>query len=127
MSREELIEAMARAFDPRALWDNCPNSFQQRRCDRARARAREALSVLNPLLERVAGEGALAELALHTNWELSYGYPDEEAEGEWQVHRVNGGVNDREWSLIGSGQTPETALRQAASLHTELKGLLDGQ
>ena len=61
---------------------------------------------------RGSGE-QLDELAKHTNWELSFGYPDEEAEGEWRVHCVTGGRSDREWTLIGSGQTPALALKQA--------------
>lgn len=56
---------------------------------------------------------ALEALAEHTNWELSHDYPDEEAEGEWQVHRVTGNRSDREWTLIGRGETPATALAQA--------------
>ena len=45
--------------------------------------------------------------AAHINWELSHGYPDgEEEDGCWLVHSVNGGRNDREWTLIGRGETP---------------------
>lgn len=49
----------------------------------------------------------------HRNLELSYHYADEDDDGAWQVHRVNGGRNDREWTLIGSGATPADAIDQA--------------
>lgn len=54
----------------------------------------------------------LAEFAKHRNWELSYEYFEEE-EGAWQVHSVNGGVNDRVWTLIGAGYTPAAAITAA--------------
>lgn len=81
---------------------------RERSCDCGLDDALAALS-----FAPVSGGGGLEALAKHTNWELSYRYPDEETEGEWQVHRVNGGVNDREWTLIGSGPIPSTALANA--------------
>lgn len=39
-------------------------------------------------------------LSSRTNLELSYDWPDECEPGVWQVHRVSGHVNDREWELI---------------------------
>lgn len=50
-------------------------------------------------------------LAEHTNYELSYKSFDDDP--CWQVHRVNGGRNDREWTLIGEGETPRAALEAA--------------
>lgn len=47
---------------------------------------------------------------LPANYELSH---DWELEDCWVVHRVNGGRNDREWTLVGSGSTPLEALRAA--------------
>jgi hypothetical protein len=44
------------------------------------------------------------------NWELSF---DVWEDNVWQVHKVTGSRNDREWSLIGIGETPQDALRQA--------------
>lgn len=62
----------------------------------------------------------LREFGQHTNLELSYRHGEEGDDGSWQVHRVNGGVNDREWTLIGSGATPSDAIRQAlATLKAE--------
>jgi hypothetical protein len=55
----------------------------------------------------------LTEFGKHVGWELSYAGWDDEA--EWQVHQVNGGRNDREWTLIGTGQTPAAAIRAALS------------
>ncbi len=53
----------------------------------------------------------LSWLSANQNCELSfdYGNADEDGNG-WCVHRVNGGINDREWTLIGSGPTPEAAI-----------------
>ena len=61
--------------------------------------------------------GSLEVLAKHKNWELSYGVHDgdDTEPGCWHVHKVNGGRNDREWTLIGSGDTPEFAIAQAAA------------
>lgn len=62
-----------------------------------------------------AGEVLLLKwLGENQNCELSFDYGDADEDGKgWCVHRVNGGVNDREWTLIGSGETPEAAIRVA--------------
>ena len=61
----------------------------------------------------------LSRFGQHTNWELSHGYPDgEEEDGCWLVHSVNGGRNDREWTLIGRGETPDDAIRAALQQET---------
>ncbi len=70
------------------------------------------------LRSRVVGADAmpsdlLTEFGKHVGWELSYAGWDDEA--EWQVHQVNGGRNDREWTLIGTGQTLAAAIRAALS------------
>lgn len=52
----------------------------------------------------------LEEFGQHKNLELSYRYGEEGEDGAWQVHRVNGGRNDREWTLIGGGDTPSQAI-----------------
>jgi hypothetical protein len=57
------------------------------------------------------GTALLRRLAEHTNWELSQSSWDEPF--EWQVHSVNGGRNDREWTLLGSGNSPAEALDAA--------------
>ncbi|WP_242137011.1 hypothetical protein [Sphingomonas sp. TREG-RG-20F-R18-01] len=48
------------------------------------------------------------------NVSLSYHYPwrcdDEDQDEEWRVTRENGGVNDREWTVIGTGKTAREAL-----------------
>jgi hypothetical protein len=58
-----------------------------------------------------AGTDLLAEFGKHPGWELSSGYDEDDA--FWQVHRINGGVNDREWTLIGKGDTPSDAILAA--------------
>lgn len=62
---------------------------------------------------RLAETGVLAWLAERRNVELSYNYGDESEGGCWNVHRVTGGANDREWELIGTGETPTAALQDA--------------
>lgn len=57
----------------------------------------------------------LGWLATKTNYELSYSGWDNE-DPTWDVHSVNGGRNDREWTLLATGSTPEEALRKAMSL-----------
>lgn len=57
-------------------------------------------------------------LAQNTNCELSHGYPDEDSDGEWRVHRKTGNRNDREWILIGRGETPVSALYAAMRART---------
>jgi len=59
-------------------------------------------------------DSLLDKLAEYKNFELSWGaHPDDDTEACWQVHRVNGGRNDREWTLIGVGNTPHEALYAA--------------
>lgn len=62
----------------------------------------------------------LAWLAEHKNFELSFsGWGEDPA---WLVHSVNGGRNDREWTLLATGDTPDEALRKAmAATSTEGK------
>jgi hypothetical protein len=66
------------------------------------------------LPEKAEGQTPLDWLADHKNYELSFsGYDEDPA---WLVHSVNGGRNDREWTLLATGDTPEKALRKAMSL-----------
>ncbi len=59
----------------------------------------------------------LTWLAEHKNHELSFsGWDDDPA---WQVHSVNGGRNDREWTLIATGRTPDEALRKAMAVSSK--------
>ena len=78
----------------------------------ARARtAEEALKVEKGRADRA--ERVLDWLTKNPNCELSHGCEDEESEGMWRVHRVNGGVNDREWTLISADRTPLWAIERA--------------
>ena len=62
-------------------------------------------------------EVVLEWLKDHENFELSYYRPcygdDNDQDEEWRVHSVNGGINDREWTLVGRGLTPLAALWNA--------------
>lgn len=70
--------------------------------------------VTDPNASVEAGPDVLAWLSENRNVELSFDYGDADEDGKgWCVHRVNGGVNDREWTLIGTGATPLDALRAA--------------
>lgn len=62
----------------------------------------------------------LARFGQHTNWELSFCYLDDDDEdGCWTVHSVNGGRNDREWTVIGRGEAPDDAIRAALQQETQ--------
>lgn len=54
---------------------------------------------------------ALAWLAKRPNHEVSFDAWSED--GQWQVHKVTGPRSDREWSLVGSGDTPLAAIKNA--------------
>lgn len=70
--------------------------------------------------EQEARADRLAKFGQHTNWELSFCYLDgEEEDGCWAVHSVNGGRNDREWTVIGRGETPDDAIRAALQQETQ--------
>lgn len=59
-------------------------------------------------------DGLLDWLATEPGLELTCGEDDEiEGERAWFVYRVNGGVNDREWTRIAKGPTPAAALLAA--------------
>lgn len=64
------------------------------------------------------GNDLLYWLGEQTDLELSFKHSDDDdpLEGLWCVHQVRGSVNDREWHLIASGETPYDALRQARIL-----------
>jgi Lar family restriction alleviation protein len=53
---------------------------------------------------------AMRVMAEHPRWELSCDCWDT---GDWQVYSVDGPRSDREWHLIGSGDTPLAALTAA--------------
>jgi hypothetical protein len=71
------------------------------------------------ILRAQAAEAAWTWLAANTSYELSHGYDDREEAGFWQVHRVNGGVNDREWTRVATGSTPLAAIEAARALQTK--------
>lgn len=73
---------------------------------------RQRLQAAEERAEKV--EGAWSWLASNTNLELDHRYLDEDDHGgTWQVHRVNGNVNDREWTLVAQARTPLEAILAA--------------
>lgn len=77
-----------------------------------------------PIIEtQLAAAKADAErldfLDKHPGVELSYAGWDE---CEWQVHLVTGGRNDREWNLLGSGQTTREAIDAAIAAWEKSRG-----
>lgn len=75
---------------------------------------RHAIAALLRTAQNTGRDEVLEAFAGHRNWELSYEYGEEEP-GAWQVHSVNGGINDRQWTFIGSGETPSEAITAALS------------
>ena len=80
-------------------------------------------------IERQAAELAEAREVLDAlDWldrnpelSLQHEYEDEgDNLGTWRVHRVAGNVNDREWNLVGEGETPAEALISARSAITQM-------
>lgn len=74
---------------------------------------------------RAAGEIDLLEW-LDQNSELQLAYQGWDDDDCWQVHRVNGGRNDREWTLIAEGATPKEALAHAHKIASKLEDRNDG-
>ena len=77
-----------------------------------------AATVAAEILAAEANErAALDWLTAHRNVEISHYspvYADEDDDAvEWRVTRVSGGVNDREWTIIGRGETARAALMDA--------------
>lgn len=65
---------------------------------------------------RVTDGEMLAEMEKHLGWELDWGPKDandEEGDFGWRVHERRGNRSDREWTLIGFGDTPAVALATA--------------
>lgn len=56
-------------------------------------------------------EKALAWLAKNPSHEVAYAGWDDDP--QWEVHRVVGNRNDREWHLKGTGATPLAAILDA--------------
>ena len=73
----------------------------------------EAKATIEHLTAQAA---ALDWFAEQQRLELSYcspTYGDDDDPEEWQVHRRGGSINDREWDLVGAGDTPLAAILAA--------------
>jgi len=64
--------------------------------------------------QAVVQDTARLDALARPGWELSQNNdPECFPEELWQVHRVSGGRNDREWTLIGQGDSPRAAIDSA--------------
>jgi hypothetical protein len=62
----------------------------------------------------VTEEMLLDWLAKNPALELTWGELNNDlSDCAWRVHRCHGGINDREWDLIATGETPAQALERA--------------
>ena len=93
-----------------------------RLCPEAATLIEQQAATILDLRERVEKmEGAWQWLDENSNAELSFTRWDEDVQ-EWQVHLVNGGRNDQEWVLFGSGETPLDAVCAARTTLGEANG-----
>ena len=105
--------------------ENCAtawaSAYRQGRFDRKDdARAYLAGARMATERERERAE-ALDWLTDKTSLELHW-RADPEEDGAWCVHMVVGGVNDREWNLLATGETPLAALKSARSTLAKYRG-----
>jgi hypothetical protein len=86
----------------------------------------EALDELRREVEALrADRDRLDALEAHSGWEASF-QEGGDCECAWQVHCVSGGRNDREWKLIGQGETLRAAIDTAwAPINLQPKGNSD--
>lgn len=109
---KELVEQVAAAIS-NAAWANMKaqgfsGGWDHDELGREIARAAIAAMLLS------SREVALDSLP--TNFELSWCEVDgDPSECAWHVHSVNGGRNDREWTVVAIGETPSEAIRAALS------------
>lgn len=76
------------------------------------ARAETAERQRDEAIERTAKDtGLLDFIEKHPSLEISCSWEDDD--GPWEVHRVTGGRNDREWTKIGQGPTLREAIASA--------------
>ena len=68
--------------------------------------------------DAAAQEDDLSWFGQNVGLELSWGAEDEESDAFWRVHRRNGSVNDREWTLVAIGRTPAQAIANARAALT---------
>jgi hypothetical protein len=118
-AREALTALVEKAMDE---WENDQEAYTTTSCAQHNGLTAEDFRImldeheaaLFPPVTEGRETDPLEWLASHANYELSFsGYDEDPA---WLVHSVNGGRNDREWTLLATGGTPEKALRKAMSL-----------
>ena len=101
---EETIQADAEGRTWQCWGDQSRNAAHIANCD-----PQTIASLVTELL------AAREALDMKPGWSLERGYRDHDEEGDygWCVYEVSGGINDREWDLIGFGETPFDALTAA--------------
>jgi hypothetical protein len=74
-----------------------------------------ALAERDAALEALTWLGDRHDLSVEWNGPV---YGDDDEPEEWRVYRESGGINDREWTVVGAGATVLEAIRaaRAASL-----------
>ena len=87
---------------------HCPSAFEALR---SLPEAIGELTRLRAENEALEWLGAQPRLSLEF-YSPVYGDDDDQSR-EWRVHRVSGGINDREWEVVGRGETPGAALISA--------------
>lgn len=90
-------------------------------CSRIKHEAAQAETLAAVTRERDAlrEDAARLDALAQPGWELSMNNDSEAMDDElWQVHRVSGGRNDREWRLIGQGVSPREAIDAARATLT---------
>lgn len=109
----KLLEDKVYVWTQNATTGNMDLRDYNRRCAEALTAALASKGEALPVVSEEMVD-ALDWFGAHRNLELSFDHGDAEDYGnEWCVHRVNGGVNDREWTLVGSGSTPSAAISNA--------------
>lgn len=113
---DQAVEAACKAFYGEAAWQfprgiiSKPSSI---------IAMRRALTAALAVGDEGIRPDLLAEMAKHPGWSIERGYKDRGGDEDdpygWCVHEVRGGRNDREWDLIGFGETPHEALSAAVT------------
>jgi hypothetical protein len=114
--RVELVEAAMRSYAEAAMQHGWQSALGAANSGRLAMTWDTAWFERNPPITAMPEEliDRLINLdAIPTNFELSWGELDDPSECVWQVHSVNGGRNDREWTLLATAETPSEAIRLA--------------
>jgi hypothetical protein len=100
------------------LWDHGPGQDEHEACqaliERIDAHIAGAPVPAQAPAVAVPDDTRRLDALASPGWELSMNSdPECQPDELWQVHRVQGGRNDREWVLIGEGTSPRAAIDAA--------------